>query len=519
MKTVASRLQAAIGDGTIVTCVKVTSQVTGEVVGFTSHDRVLNIEGVDYVPTPGLQRIVMNLRNNTEVSNQEFAAAWVLDLPESELNSGVWDNAEVEVFKADWSFDDSFLQAFSFSGTEYLTSSSVTGITDGKQFTFSCWAYIGTSGSYRLFTIGTSSSPGLVVNINGGYLGTLGWNSSGSVVLNFDSQSTAVNIGQWNHFLISVDLSTTTAHMFVNGTSVTTTPGTTTNDNIDFTKSDYNFGRVAGSATAFLVADVAEVWFDTSYFDLTTASNVELFNAGCIPADMGSDGSVPTGSSPLVYFSGPNGFKSGINSGSGGDFTTAGTITDSTNEPVQLCSPTVSYQTIPVFAGRIGLIQWTEDGFRADIHSNLRDLGRIIGVEVTAKCRHELFSTADSTHIGYCGLSSGSYTYTGSVSSVTTQRITFTGTATGQASGYCQNGVITFTSGANNGISREVKTHTAGGTDTFEVFVPFPFDIATSDTFSVVAGCDKTFATCKSKFSNSARFGGFPHIKSEINFK
>ena len=32
------------------------------------------------------------------------------------------------------------------------------------------------------------------------------------------------------------------------------------------------------------------------------------------------------------------------------------------------------------------------------------------------------------------------------------------------------------------------------------------------DTFSVFAGCDKTFATCKAKFDNALNFRGFPHL-------
>jgi uncharacterized phage protein (TIGR02218 family) len=36
--------------------------------------------------------------------------------------------------------------------------------------------------------------------------------------------------------------------------------------------------------------------------------------------------------------------------------------------------------------------------------------------------------------------------------------------------------------------------------------------MAEGDTFEVVAGCDRTFATCKSKFNNVRNFRGFPHI-------
>ena len=32
------------------------------------------------------------------------------------------------------------------------------------------------------------------------------------------------------------------------------------------------------------------------------------------------------------------------------------------------------------------------------------------------------------------------------------------------------------------------------------------------DTFTVTAGCDKRFATCRSKFDNQLNFRGFPHL-------
>ncbi|MFQ8433709.1 phage BR0599 family protein [Amaricoccus sp. W119] len=35
------------------------------------------------------------------------------------------------------------------------------------------------------------------------------------------------------------------------------------------------------------------------------------------------------------------------------------------------------------------------------------------------------------------------------------------------------------------------------------------------DGFTLVAGCDKTAATCASKFANIANFRGFPHIPGQ----
>ena len=74
-------------------------------------------------------------------------------------------------------------------------------------------------------------------------------------------------------------------------------------------------------------------------------------------------------------------------------------------------------------------------------------------------------------------------------------------------------GVLTFTSGNNNGIKREVKSHfNTDGVVTISLWEQTPFLISPSDTFDIVAGCDKSFKTCKAKFSNEVNFRGFPHI-------
>ena len=71
-------------------------------------------------------------------------------------------------------------------------------------------------------------------------------------------------------------------------------------------------------------------------------------------------------------------------------------------------------------------------------------------------------------------------------------------------------GVLTWTAGDNNGLSYEVKQHWKED-GRIELFLPTAYDIDTSDTFDITAGCDKTTKACKS-FSNLTNFGGFPFI-------
>ena len=55
----------------------------------------------------------------------------------------------------------------------------------------------------------------------------------------------------------------------------------------------------------------------------------------------------------------------------------------------------------------------------------------------------------------------------------------------------------------------EVKRHEGG---VLELWQALPRGIATGDTVEVTPGCDKSFATCRAKFSNGANFRGCPHM-------
>jgi uncharacterized phage protein (TIGR02218 family) len=74
-------------------------------------------------------------------------------------------------------------------------------------------------------------------------------------------------------------------------------------------------------------------------------------------------------------------------------------------------------------------------------------------------------------------------------------------------------GKLTWASGANAGLAMEVKSHRiAGGAVTIDLWQAMPEALVAGDTFSVTAGCDKRFATCRDRFDNAVNFRGFPHI-------
>ena len=76
--------------------------------------------------------------------------------------------------------------------------------------------------------------------------------------------------------------------------------------------------------------------------------------------------------------------------------------------------------------------------------------------------------------------------------------------------GWFAHGLLTWITGANAGLSAHVKTQTQSGA--ISLWLPAGAAIEVGDAFSVTAGCDKRFDTCRAKFSNAANFRGHPFM-------
>lgn len=75
-------------------------------------------------------------------------------------------------------------------------------------------------------------------------------------------------------------------------------------------------------------------------------------------------------------------------------------------------------------------------------------------------------------------------------------------------------GVFTFGKLRRNGRTHAIASQTAGGV--FTVDPPLE-DVSLGESVSIVAGCDKTVATCKTKFGNVINHGGAPQLNSSLN--
>jgi uncharacterized phage protein (TIGR02218 family) len=78
--------------------------------------------------------------------------------------------------------------------------------------------------------------------------------------------------------------------------------------------------------------------------------------------------------------------------------------------------------------------------------------------------------------------------------------------------GWFTAGRLEWTSGANLGLAVEVKRHRKDGDVVLELWQAMPEPLSAGHAFTVTAGCDKRFETCRDKFDNVVNFRGFPHI-------
>jgi uncharacterized phage protein (TIGR02218 family) len=128
----------------------------------------------------------------------------------------------------------------------------------------------------------------------------------------------------------------------------------------------------------------------------------------------------------------------------------------------------------------------------------------------TPACRWNLGSTECGVDLSSNFLETGSVTDTfarDAVNQISYRK--FTDVLRAEAAGYFDFGKLTWTSGANNGLSAEVKYFDGS---TFELWDVMPNEIALTDTYEVTPGCRKSTTDCSTKFSHLINFGGFPNV-------
>lgn len=229
--------------------------------------------------------------------------------------------------------------AVNFDGTNdyLLRGGGLTGAADGKAGTISFWCKAAADDSTLvIFTGRVSSSVRLnIQRVSTNVMSIQGRNSANTTILSMASSATNFNIaGGWRHFIASWNLATAAEHIYVNDSSDLAAGSTLTDDTIAYSTSVDNWAVGSNQAgAAKWNGDIADLWFEDSYIDLSNSANRRLFiSAAGKPVSLGANGETPTGSSPIVFFGGATDDWH-TNKGTGGGFTENGALTDAATNP------------------------------------------------------------------------------------------------------------------------------------------------------------------------------------------
>jgi uncharacterized phage protein (TIGR02218 family) len=159
-------------------------------------------------------------------------------------------------------------------------------------------------------------------------------------------------------------------------------------------------------------------------------------------------------------------------------------------------------ETLPIFKGYVNS---SNDGEQDVVLSVVSDSNRL-NTQIPRKifqagCMRTLYDPG-------CGVSRSAYSVNSAVREAP-NRYSFT-SGVAQSDGYFTLGELIFTSGANAGVRRSVKSFVNG---VISLSYPLVFDLQAGDTFVVRAGCDRTRGPngC-AKFANLPNFQGTPFV-------
>jgi uncharacterized phage protein (TIGR02218 family) len=163
---------------------------------------------------------------------------------------------------------------------------------------------------------------------------------------------------------------------------------------------------------------------------------------------------------------------------------------------------------VQMSCGTIGEVRRDDRAFTAEIRGIgdrlAQDSGRLYAVRCDAdlgdgRCKINL---ADPAHHG-----AGSVAQTLGVAQFRAAGLD------GFAPDVLSGGRLTWTGGGKAGLVMDIKMHgVRDGAVHLTLWQAMAEPITEGDAFTVTAGCDKTFATCRDRFANGVNFRGFPAI-------
>lgn len=162
---------------------------------------------------------------------------------------------------------------------------------------------------------------------------------------------------------------------------------------------------------------------------------------------------------------------------------------------------------VRVWSGRFSEVVSEGGGFTAELVSLKADLERPVGRVYGRNCDARVGDAR-------CGVDVSTVAYRGygSIADMLGPKRFRTSSLGAFAGGWFAGGMLSWESGANTGSTRRVVRHVGRDFAEIELASAPRLPLQVGDAFVVSAGCDKTFDTCRAKFSNGASFRGFPHM-------
>lgn len=158
---------------------------------------------------------------------------------------------------------------------------------------------------------------------------------------------------------------------------------------------------------------------------------------------------------------------------------------------------------VNIFSGRVSTVpQVTRTSAKLEVRSHLELLDtKLPRVVYEPSCNRTEYSAG-------CGANKAAMTVAGTVTQASGNG-GYMQSGLLQPDGWFNLGAVTFTSGANAGLTRTVKSY---GNGLFRFALQLPNPPQVGDAFTAYPGCPKTKEACQHKFNNIIHFRGYPFV-------
>ena len=164
-------------------------------------------------------------------------------------------------------------------------------------------------------------------------------------------------------------------------------------------------------------------------------------------------------------------------------------------------------QRLLMDVAEIGEVRRSREAFTAELRSLAHMLDQERGRHYQALCNADLgdercgVDVNFPAHFALASVSGGD------------GRVEIATGASGFESGYFDNGRLTILDGDNAGVSRTIEAYQLHGAGAIiRLWSRFPAPVSIGAQVKLTVGCDKSLATCRSRFANQTRFRGFAHM-------